>query len=129
MQTIMRYVWAFPLSVLGVLCALLTLPYSVSIVKGCVEVRTLLPIWPGMGAFTMGHVISYKRGQDPNYHRPHEHGHVWQCEHWGIFLLVAYPAASVVAIVKHGWRGYYEYNAFEIEAREYADAVDRSLLQ
>ena len=61
--------------------------------------------------------IAYRRSKLERL-RAHEHAHVRQYEQWGIFFLLAYPAASVWQWLR-GRRAYVD-NWFEVQARRSA---------
>jgi hypothetical protein len=121
----LRYVWASPNTLLGLLAVLIACLTggSAAIVRGVVEVhggfattflrRGLPLIGPG-AAMTLGHVIL---GQDTDClesAREHEHVHVAQYERWGPLFLPAYGLASLYLWLRH--RDPYYDNPFEKEA-------------
>ena len=121
---VIRYVWAAPVSVLGLLAGLLgTWRATWAVVDGVVEIEgpaiawglrhlTLLP--GGASALTLGHVVLGRDAHMLRESRAHEHVHVRQYEVWGLFFLPAYVVCSVWAAVCG--RHYYFDNAFEREA-------------
>lgn len=121
---VIRYVWAAPVSGLGLLAGLIgSYRASWSLVDGVVEIEgpvialglrylTLLP--GGASALTLGHVVLGRDAHMLRESRDHEHVHVRQYEVWGPFFLPAYAAASVWAALRG--RHYYFDNAFEQEA-------------
>ena len=125
-MNLLRYVWAFPNTALGLLATLLTLATGGKVrrVAGTLEVHGGFARWflglPlfGAAAMTLGHVIL---GQEEWYlwmHRAHERAHVRQCEAWGIFFLPAYFLASLWAWVRGGHP--YHDNWFEVMAEREA---------
>lgn len=67
-------------------------------------------------AITLGHVVIGSSAASLQALRTHEHAHVRQYERWGVFLLIAYPLASLGLLVV-GRRPYLD-NPFEVQARE-----------
>lgn len=67
-------------------------------------------------AITLGHVVVGTHPDRLQALRAHEHAHVRQFERWGVFLLIAYPLASLCMLLK-GRRPYFD-NPFEVQARE-----------
>ena len=116
----LRYLWAFPVTVLGLLVALLALLTGGTVRRheGTLEVHSgFAYVFLGLfnaSALTLGHVIL---GFSPHFlavHRAHEREHVRQCERWGIFFLPAYFVASLWAWSRGGH--YYRDNGFEVGA-------------
>jgi hypothetical protein len=102
----LRYAWAAPASLLGVVAALLGLLTGgrVRIVRGVLEVhgglvsrflRGPLPFAGRCAAMTLGHVILGRDEDCLACSRKHEHVHVRQYERWGPFLIPAYFAAGL----------------------------------
>lgn len=111
----LAYLWAAPGSFVGLLLA----PFfrRRSVTRGVLLCEGAS--WPRklgwkFRAITFGHVVLALDELDPGTLR-HELVHVRQYERWGVFLLVLYPAASVVALTRGGH--YYRDNPFEVEAR------------
>jgi len=118
----LRYAWAFPVTALGLLVALLTFLTRGSLQRrdGTLEIhggfsRRLLRFFNAY-ALTLGHVILGTSPLVLAAYRVHEREHVRQCERWGIFFLPAYGLASLWAWLKGGH--YYHDNGFEVRARE-----------
>jgi membrane protein YqaA with SNARE-associated domain len=119
-----RYVWASPLTVLGLTLATLTLGGGrVRIVAGVIEAHgpwlrwllsTCVPLSGGAAAITFGHVVLGQDEHALNRTRAHERVHVRQYERWGVLFLPAYAAASLLALLSGGH--YYFDNVFEREA-------------
>ena len=125
MIRILKYVWASPASILGILC----LPLAkiggggASVVEGILEIhggllgrilKGRVPVIGSCAAMTLGHVVI---GQDLHSlacTREHERVHVRQYERWGPFFIPAYLLASLVAKL----RGRHPYldNPFEVQA-------------
>jgi hypothetical protein len=128
---ILRYAWAFPVTALGLLAALLTLATggearrraSTLEVHGGFARRFLrLPLIRAQ-AMTLGHVILGVDLRALDACREHELAHVRQCEQWGPFFLPAYGLASLWAWARGGH--YYRDNGFEIDA-ERAERAERA---
>src|SRR5688500_18564727 len=117
---LLRRLWALPVSLLALPFLLYAWPVGVRIYDGCIEV-TVIRLWPGMGATTLGHVLLFRRDQDPFWHRAHEHIHVEQCERWGPLMPALYLLASLYAVIRG--RHYYRDNFLEIEAYRRAPRV------
>jgi hypothetical protein len=125
MSRLLRYLWASPNTLLGLLIAAIArlTGGSVSVVRGVVEVhggfataflRRGLPLIGSGAAMTIGHVVL---GQDANClesTREHERVHVEQYERWGPFFLPAYAAACLYLWLTG--RDPYRENPFEKEA-------------
>lgn len=115
----MRYAWAAPNSLLGLLAALpvLALGGRWRRVDGVLEVHghggpasALLRRGP-FDAITLGHVVLAVDARALWRWRQHERVHVRQCERWGPLFLPAYLAAGLWAWLRGG-RSYRD-NAFE----------------
>ena len=122
---ILRYLWASPTTLLGLLFVPLALITGggATIVQGVLEVHggavafflrrcTFLP--GGASAMTLGHVILGRDLESLDRSRAHERIHVRQCERWGPFFIPAYLLASLFALLRG--RNPYRDNSFEIEA-------------
>lgn len=68
------------------------------------------------GAITLGHVIIGRDERVLAQVRVHELQHVRQYECWGLFFFLAYPASSLVQLLRG--RNPYWFNHFEIESRK-----------
>jgi hypothetical protein len=125
-----QYVWAFPVTFLGLIAAALTALTggSVKLVSGVVEAGGGFAEWIMRTLFrgkascmTIGHVII---GFDPDNlarARAHERVHVTQYEKWGALFIPLYIASSLWA-----WsRGKHRYrdNVFEREAYAKAPVI------
>jgi hypothetical protein len=130
LNTVLRYTWALPWSLVGILLALPAMlsGATVRITHGAVEVAggwigacaARLPRPLGFTAITFGHVIlGVSHGQLTRFRR-HEHVHVRQYERWGPFFIPLYLGSSAVQLLR-GRNPYYD-NCFEREAFE-ADAA------
>ena len=131
-RSLFDYAWASPCTAIGLMFGLLALPLGASWSRqqGALEValrpaaeshpaRRLLPIV----AITFGHVVLGRSAADLERLRAHEHAHVAQYERWGPLFLLAYPMASLLALLRSG-RPYYD-NCFEVEARRVAAQAAR----
>lgn len=122
--TILGYLWALPVTLLGLLLGLLTLLTGghMQIVRGAFE------FWGGLmrlflkhhflaknaSAMTLGHVIFGQTLEDLTFARDHEHVHVRQFARWGIFMVPAYLGCSLWLWLR-GKNPYFD-NPFEKEA-------------
>ncbi len=121
---VIRYVWAAPATLCGVLVGLIGGWHATwTIVDGVVEIEGPVVAWGlrhlvllpgGASALTLGHVVLGRDAQTLIESRDHEHVHVRQYEVWGAFFLPAYVAASLWAALRG--RHYYFENVFEQEA-------------
>ncbi|MHB1094383.1 hypothetical protein [Thiobacillus sp.] len=132
MLQILRYVWAFPVTLLGMLTALVARGSGGTLqrVEGVLEVaggwparvlRRGFPFSGAVAALTLGHVVVGESLNALAETRVHERVHVRQFERWGVLLLVLYPLAGLVAWIRGG--NPYHDNRFEREARTAALAV------
>ena len=117
------YVWALPVTALGLVFVLPTLLTGgrVRVERGALEVyggfarfflRNCLLIHAS--AMCLGHVILAQDRDSIDHCRDHEHVHVRQCERWGLLIVPAYILSSFFA-----WRrgeNFYFDNMFEREA-------------
>lgn len=126
MLRLLLYLWALPVSLLGMLVVLIarTSGGAVQRVDGVLEAAGGWPAWmlrrgfPFSGpvaAITLGHVVVGLSLDALTATRAHERAHVRQFERWGVLLLVLYPLAGLLAWVKGG--NPYRDNVFEREAR------------
>jgi hypothetical protein len=84
--------------------------------------------WPrrlgwSYGAITLGHVV-LAVGEIDEATFEHELVHVRQWERWGALLFVAYPLASLAAVLTGGH--HYADNVFERRAREQLEGTGRA---
>jgi hypothetical protein len=123
--SVLRYLWAAPVSLLGLIvtaAARITGGRS-SVVSGVLEVEggILTRLLPRLGigmrpvAMTLGHVVVAIDADTLERTRRHERVHVAQTERWGVFFPLAYLAASAFVAVRGG--DPYLDNPFEREAR------------
>ena len=117
------YLWALPVTAIGLLVACLALRGGrFARVNGVLEatgggVAWFLRHLPGRGrvlGMAMGHVIFAL--DEPTMHavRDHERVHVRQFERWGILFFPAYGIAALAALAR-GRHPYFQ-NAFELAA-------------
>jgi hypothetical protein len=121
------YLWVLPVSVVGLLLALLAWISEGSLqwIDGALEVsggwpaKLLCRGFPFCGpaaAITMGHVVLGASQHALDTTRTHERVHVRQYERWGILFVLAYPLAGAWAWI-NGGNPYWD-NVFERQARE-----------
>ena len=126
MLRLLLYLWAFPVTLLGVLVALLARSSGGTLrqVEGVLETAGGWPAWllrrgfpfsGAVAAVTLGHVVVGVSLSDLAATRAHERAHVRQFERWGVLLLVLYPLAGLLAWARGGHP--YRDNLFEREAR------------
>ena len=128
MSRFLRYAWAAPTTLVGLVAGALTLCSGgrVQPRRGALEFHGGFARWLAerfrFSAMTLGHVII---GRDPwclEFCREHEQAHVGQVERWGAAFIPAYLLASLLA-----WcRGehYYRDNWFERDARRACGELD-----
>jgi dihydrofolate reductase len=116
---IFRYAWASPCSLVGLLLAALALLLGgrAQVHGGVLEIAL-----PGtermrqhLGAITFGHVVLGGSDSTLAHLRAHEFEHVKQYERWGLFFFLAYPASSLIQLLRG--RPPYWSNHFEVQAR------------
>jgi len=127
---LLRYIWALPNTLPGLLfvpLALLT-KGRMRIVDGVLEIHGgfvtwfLKHCWPVQGyvaALTLGHIILGYDKESLSSFRRHEHAHVRQFEILGPLFLPVYLAASLWAWLRG--KGAYRGNYLERKAREHSD--------
>lgn len=130
----LRYVWALPVTLLGMLTALVARGSGGTLqrVDGVLEVaggwparmlRRGFPFSGAVAALTLGHVVVGESLNALAETRSHERAHVRQFERWGALLLVLYPLAGLLAWIRGG--SPYHDNRFEREAQTAALAARR----
>jgi hypothetical protein len=120
-RLLLRYAWAAPTTLVGVLAGALTLCTGgrAQIRRGTLEFHGGFALWFAttcrFSAMTLGHVIIGRDTCCLTRCRDHEQAHVRQVERWGPIFIPAYLLASAVA----WWQGgdYYLDNYFERDAR------------
>lgn len=123
-----RYLWASPATLLGVLAALGPVAFGAQVEfrSGVIEVSLRRPGNARRGQFlpftamTLGHVVVASSALEQDRLRSHERVHVAQYERWGPFFLLAYPAESMLQLIR-GRRPYLD-NRFEVQARALSEA-------
>lgn len=126
MRRVLVYLWALPVSLLGILAALIARGSGGRLqqVDGVLESAGGWPAWVlqrgfpfsgAVAAITLGHVVVGVSPEALQATRAHERAHVRQFERWGTLLLVLYPLAGLVALARGGHP--YRDNLFECEAR------------
>lgn len=126
MLRVWLYLWALPVTLLGMLVALMARGSGgvLQRVDGVLEasggwpaklLRRGFPFSGAVAAITIGHVVVGESLDALHATRAHERAHVRQFERWGVLLLVLYPLAGLVAWVRGG--NPYRDNRFEREAR------------
>ena len=126
MNRVLRYLWAGPMTVLGLVIALALIRRGrFACVDGVVEAHgplldralaLLTPLARGAEAMTLGHVVLGRNARALDATRAHERMHVRQYETWGPFFVPAYLVAGACALVM-GRHPYFD-NRFEQQARE-----------
>jgi hypothetical protein len=123
LNRLIRYVWAFPATLLGLPLVFLALLSGgrAAVIQGVIEahgglVAPLLRtwLWIPAAAMTLGHVILGRDATCLERSRHHEHVHVRQYERWGPLMLPIYLTASLVLYLR-GLDPYLD-NPFEREA-------------
>jgi hypothetical protein len=126
MLRVWLYVWALPVTLLGMLVVLIARSSGgvLQRVDGVLEaaggwparaLRRGLPFSGSVAAITLGHVVVGVSLAALVATRAHERAHVRQFERWGALLLVLYPLAGLLAWLRGGHP--YRDNVFEREAR------------
>ena len=124
---LLRYIWALPNTLLGLLFVPLVLftRGGIHVVDGVLELhgklisfilKKCMPVRGGVSAMTLGHVILGQDRESLAVNRLHEHAHVKQYEILGPSFLAVYLAASLWAWFRG--RGAYRGNYLERKARE-----------
>jgi hypothetical protein len=124
MPALLRYIWAFPNTIIGVLFVAIVIATKgrMQVVDGVLELSgpTLasmlarVPIRGGAAAMTFGHIVIGCDDGSLAATRGHERVHVRQCELWGPAFIPAYLLAALWAALSG--RGAYRGNSFEREA-------------
>src|SRR5512139_2615185 len=132
MLQLLLYLWALPVTLLGMLVALIARGSGGALqrVDGVLEAAGGWPAWVlrrgfpfagAVAAITLGHVVVGVSLAALTATRAHERAHVRQFERWGFLLLVLYPLAGLLAWMRGGHP--YRDNYFECEARAAEDAA------
>ena len=126
MLRVLLYLWAFPVTLIGLLIALVARSSGGTLHReeGVLEaaggwparvLRRGFPFSGAVAAITLGHVVLGVSSGALTATRAHERAHVSQFERWGVLLLVLYPLAGMLAWLRGG--NPYRDNPFEREAR------------
>ena len=126
MLHLLRYAWALPVTLIGMLVVVMAKSSggSVQKVDGVLEsdggwpariLRRGFPFSGAVAAITLGHIVVGVSLDALSATRAHERVHVRQFERWGMLLLVLYPLAGLLALLRGG--NPYRDNPFEQEAR------------
>lgn len=126
MLRVLLYLWALPVTLLGMLVALIARSSGGTLlrVEGVLEAAGGWPAWVlrrgfpfsgAVAAITLGHVVVGVSLDALTATRAHERAHVRQFERWGVLLLFLYPLAGLLAWARGGHP--YRDNVFECEAR------------
>lgn len=124
MAILFRYLWAGPMTIVGLAFAILAAGRGrVAIVEGVLEAHgpwlcwalsRLIPMSGGAAAITFGHVVLGRDAESLAITRPHERVHVEQYERWGPLFIPAYLLAGLWECAR-GRHPYFD-NRFEREA-------------
>lgn len=128
----LRYIWALPNTLLGLLFVPLALFTSggIHVVNGVLELHSriislilkkCMPVRGGVSAMTLGHVVLGQNRESLSINRLHEHAHVRQYEMLGPIFIPVYIMAGFWAFIKS--RGAYRGNYLERKAREHSHEV------
>ena len=125
-MTLLRYTWAFPLTLLGLALAAIRRARSWQWRDGRIECIGA-PLF-GMAAIALGWCVMYReeRFRELERMRRHEGAHVEQCLRWGPLLAVMYPASWLWAFARGPkeprnwprWKRAYYHVYWERKARE-----------
>ncbi len=114
------WLWALPMTLLGVLRLVVYWPMAIRWVDGVIEVdcKRLIPGWAT--GQTIGMLTCYAPGlltaPSPGRLRRHEHRHAWgQFAVYGPLMLFLYPLALLSVAVQGG--NWYRDSYFEVDAR------------
>lgn len=120
----LRYLWASPASLLGLLVVVIAGRRArLAVVDGILEchgptlasaLRVCTPLAGGAAAITLGHVVIARDQSALDATRIHERVHVRQYERWGPCFIPAYLLASAWVALRGG--DPYRDNPFEREA-------------
>ncbi len=128
MSNVLRYLWASPNTVLGLVFAMLGVCTGgrMRLHRGVIEthgglvtwwLQHVVPLPGGARALTLGHVVLGRSPEELHLTREHERVHVRQYERWGPAFLPAYALASLLA-----WkRGQPPYRGNRFEREAYGD--------
>lgn len=112
---LLQYLWALPMTIVGLVLSLVFLPYKARWRDGALEAEV---VWlPGFYGMTVGFLVLLGPGHHDATIR-HEHVHVKQAKEWGPLHPIAYGLASLWVLVTGG--NVYKDNVFERQARKEA---------
>jgi hypothetical protein len=121
MLRVLRYVWAGPTTLVGLLVAIALMRRGrLAVVDGVIEAHSpllgrtlarLTPLAGGAAAITLGHVVIGRNAKALDITRAHERMHVRQYEMWGPLFVPAYLIAGLYAFAR-GRHPYFD-NYFE----------------
>ncbi len=121
MRRFLRYLWASPTTLVGLVLAFSMLRRGrATLVDGVIEAHSPLlgralewftPLAGGAAAITLGHVVIGRNALALETTRAHERMHVRQYEKWGPLFVPAYFAAGLYALTQ-GRHPYFD-NYFE----------------
>ena len=123
MLKLLKYLWVFPVTLIGLLAAGLTAITggSVQLIRGAIEASGGFAEWiivytlrRKVSCMTVGHVILGLDKDNLARARSHEHVHIRQYEKWGLLFIPLYLGSSLLARLQ-GKRCYRD-NIFEREA-------------
>ncbi|GHA65078.1 hypothetical protein GCM10009007_01920 [Formosimonas limnophila] len=127
MVKLLKYLWALPITVLGLLLLLLALPSRPHVARLRIGQTSALCAWGGwlsswlrkhplgaMSAASIGHVVIARNARQLCWSGAHELEHVRQTELWGIFMPFAYVLNGLWQLVRG--KRFYRDNYFEVAA-------------
>ena len=107
---VLRYVWAGPTTLLGLVLAFALLRRGhATLIDGVIEAHSpglrralthLIPLAGGADAITLGHVVIGRSAEALEATRAHERVHVRQYELWGPLFVPAYLLAGLYALAR-----------------------------
>jgi hypothetical protein len=131
----LRYVWAGPATLVGLVVAFALIRRGgAAVVDGVLEahspllgrvLRSFTPLAGGAVAMTLGHVVIGQNARALDLARAHERVHVRQYELWGPLFVPAYLLAGLFELVRGGHP--YVDNYFERDARDRSESPTMSL--
>lgn len=123
----LRYLWAGPTTLLGLVLAFALLRRGqAALIDGVIEAHSpllgraltqLTPLAGGADAVALGHVVIGRNARALEATRAHERAHVRQYELWGPLFVPAYLLAGLCALTR-GRHPYFD-NRFEQQARSH----------
>ena len=119
----LKYIWALPGTVLGLLLCIIYLPRRVRWFDGCLEIQ---PRWMITGAVaqTFGWLIFFARGREQVVStRVHERVHVQQAFRWGPLFYPLYVGHYMYLWVKYRFVYWKAYTSIWAEKEAYSFAA------